>query len=1422
MLESVLEALASEERDVRLDAYLTLLRTLGAHKNVPDAEVLRPKATQLIRCILRDVSTVNAATNAPDSQITGEACKLLIAMTRMPAVADAMSDDMCSAILRKSITSIEDVNTSKAMVRHYLFLLAEQKFSTQVMTNDCVSRILDALRTIDERYPGNTVVAMRLLVFKRLAEQSPDYMTVRMTTWLEPIFHGMLSSFDDVRSRAVDAGTTLALATGRNGDTSKPLMALFKQEGEDGLTYGEYVASRLRSMLNIKSKIGEKVDMEKLHQSRHVPQIWAVAILFFRSRKDKITTWSQFKLWLNIISQCFNSNDIQTKFHASVAWNRLIYVLMPSASTDEKMYNMLRSPMIAQLGTKGHEKYAVGVRRYALGSYCNLLYYLFRPTASPEDWTRAWNEHVSPLIELLNKRSDYDIACNVLSTLMTSGTQKVWNENRANEKNFVLGTRDLPQLDSRWVRRNIAQVLRVFGPLLQSGLDADSEADDAQKAWSAMLSAVAEAGSKEITASKELKEAIAKLLGFMCTSWPAELTASETAYHLRLMTALVETLGPVHFCEVVLRRCPTNQADVIFEVVNTSPSHRKQGSTDTAIGHLIRFLCVRRGDKEVDMLCIEAATNLIEACRATGIGKVQTLEVLATFVGSLKAQDEVEESGNSEDEGTDTAELPFAARMTSKSPLPRRISAAPSPLHNARRSKSPFFTIPAQPSRRATPKKLRHEDSQIEFAPIHSSPPDVDAAAESQHLTDHQKEVSERQHEHAAHVFSDISASSPAQVLRGPSINVNRLPPRPSSASRMQDKLRSTASEGNEDAERPSTPPLLGPVMGMSDDLPPSSPAQSASERRSNASQRSDPPPDKHYHQETIEPDIAFFDIPSSPPGDDDEGVAKGRQDPLPAVQPAVIDNMEGTNINEDAMPETATEIADEIIERNTSPKPDEGSTNDAVTDAQEKEAAVLHSPKLDNRNALNHEASATEPVAAECVASGDNTDEVPIAAQLDDNSASHDSYLSDIASSDDPTLSAAQLDAEYRQYVDQQQTTDQPPDLKVHSPVQENRRASLEREETAVDIPATSSGSQVAPDKLVKPDSGSQMILDSFVAPMELFTASEPTTDKHNLRRSESVAIKTSPSSSQNGIKRKRGRPAAVARLSQSDSIVSVGSTSSSPSSRAQGAWKFYSNDEPDVEDHVYVTTPSSKRPRKRPTASQVRVIPSRLLDNNDDLSSTGMRKLTRSGSALSDISSAKSPVNDRGGQGKMRGRRQSSKLSQSSDVAEEEAQEEPDQGEAEEPSQVDEGEESLPKPTDLPQTKPSERVNCNSDKPQSPIDTQHHDETPTRKRKRHEGNDVPTLAPPVELSRQVVGDEAQTPLLPPPQIGTPSTTPQTNRRSLLSPSSILQGLRGILQGCRDAVLGSQEEREVDDVLFEIRREVHEAGRRAKKRRVV
>jgi hypothetical protein len=52
---------------------------------------------------------------------------------------------------------------------------------------------------------------------------------------------------------------------------------------------------------------------------------------------------------------------------------------------------------------------------------------------------------------------------------------------------------------------------------------------------------------------------------------------------------------------------------------------------------------------------------------------------------------------------------------------------------------------------------------------------------------------------------------------------------------------------------------------------------------------------------------------------------------------------------------------------------------------------------------------------------------------------------------------------------------------------------------------------------------------------------------------------------------------------------------------------------------------------------------------------------------------------------------------------------------------------------------------------------------------------------------------------------------------RVILTPRSILGRLKDALSDFKGMILGSQEEKEFDDVLFELRREAHEASRRGR-----
>ncbi|KAH0597978.1 hypothetical protein MHUMG1_04350 [Metarhizium humberi] len=148
-----------------------------------------------------------------------------------------------------------------------------------------------------------------------------------------------------------------------------------------------------------------------------------------------------------------------------------------------------------------------------------------------------------------------------------------------------------------------------------------------------------------------------------------------------------------------------------------------------------------------------------------------------------------------------------------------RLSASRRPMTRRRRLEStPEFHHATSTKRMSTPRR-RHDNSQIQFEPIVSSSP---LHNESQHLTERQKEVRERQRQNAV-LYTDVQSSfSPpsAHKLLGPSTQRN-APQSPQVAQESTPKH----SKSFEDLISLTPTPRRGQVLQMDDfNDPPSSP----------------------------------------------------------------------------------------------------------------------------------------------------------------------------------------------------------------------------------------------------------------------------------------------------------------------------------------------------------------------------------------------------------------------------------------------------------------------------------------------------------------------------------------------------------------------------------------------------------------------
>ena len=175
-------------------------------------------------------------------------------------------------------------------------------------------------------------------------------------------------------------------------------------------------------------------------------------------------------------------------------------------------------------------------------------------------------------------------------------------------------------------------------------------------------------------------------------------------------------------------------------------------------------------------------------------------------------------------------DLSFVALSSAKSsrqeiaqPTPPVISlskmATRGPMTRKRQRDATPEVIKSKPTKRVNTPRLRHDNSQIQFAPIESSP----IVEESQHLTERQKEVRERQRDNS-NLYPTIRSSPrtrsrtalAAEEPKEPVVatSVERLQATPERATSYEDFITSTPTPRRgqalhlaEDNDPPSSPP---------------------------------------------------------------------------------------------------------------------------------------------------------------------------------------------------------------------------------------------------------------------------------------------------------------------------------------------------------------------------------------------------------------------------------------------------------------------------------------------------------------------------------------------------------------------------------------------------------------------------------------
>ncbi|KAI1158815.1 Rap1-interacting factor 1 N terminal-domain-containing protein [Nemania serpens] len=212
-----------------------------------------------------------------------------------------------------------------------------------------------------------------------------------------------------------------------------------------------------------------------------------------------------------------------------------------------------------------------------------------------------------------------------------------------------------------------------------------------------------------------------------------------------------------------------------------------------------------------------------------GVSNSDTSDLVPMFVESQNDLGVMTSSGTP-GQGTDPALKPFSSSAHLQTPRPKQTRQSDTTSAEDLQSRSrPRSARSTRSSKRVRASKLRHDDSQIQFAAIEDSSPSA-RAIESQVLTDRQKEVRERQLENAA-LFQSIR-SSPRKEKDRLTPASRQASPQKFSIDQLPTADRSTTPKGARSFEYVASTPtprrghhlMIDEDHEMTDDVPSSPP----------------------------------------------------------------------------------------------------------------------------------------------------------------------------------------------------------------------------------------------------------------------------------------------------------------------------------------------------------------------------------------------------------------------------------------------------------------------------------------------------------------------------------------------------------------------------------------------------------------------
>lgn len=637
MLESIVKQLAQGERPSRIDAYHSLQRTMQAYDKIPDEQALKNKMSLLTQFIRRDTQAISPTGSGLDSQLIGQALKLLLALFRVPDLV--MDEEFCSYMVERSIQVITDASVAKTVVNTHLAMLMQQNFRPRTITATRVDKIMDGLETIQDRVKGFSVQAYRLRIYRKLIQQQPDLMIRHTERWFKHTFKALVSGHKDIYQSALDTAIAAAKHLGHDRSVPKAVLAVLNRFRNDGeTTMAKVMAQELQKMLD-----GDNAPL--------VPQIWSAVTGLLRDHFD-IKYFTDLHDWLKVFEKGLKSENEQVKIYGNVAYGFLIYAVNPSQDTVKRwskfLLNVPQQQFTRRASMKKSERDAI------FCGYTTLLYYAFRSESTHEQLDRFWSEFVvgfwSPLIHQSSSIQAIS-ACHCVTALLT-GSRTRFNAQRALDLRFqsMVQLSEVPLVDPRWVRKSLSSILKFVETLLDSTAWSNSgaaEEDPVKNMWYAVLDSLVEASSKEVMASTETKDAMAQIVNLLRRVWDRHTAQLALPQHKEdswadkfcfLVESVMQKLGPHQFAD----KCLIRNSQDEFEVAST-PSFRARmnGARISPLIYLVDLLINQSEGKLSDSVRLRVVKLVLQPgfdAQNTRLGKLELLRDCSTILdGSLKA-----------------------------------------------------------------------------------------------------------------------------------------------------------------------------------------------------------------------------------------------------------------------------------------------------------------------------------------------------------------------------------------------------------------------------------------------------------------------------------------------------------------------------------------------------------------------------------------------------------------------------------------------------------------------------------------------------------------------------------------------------------------------------------------------------------------